>query len=74
MLFSVGEIYLAEFTFPLLQKTITEKVKIVRTMDRFKDELATIKGYLIELHFLNLDPLNAKAILEFEYLINQKVS
>lgn len=74
IMFSVGETWKAVFTLPHSQVTITEPVKIVRTMDRYKDEKATTKSYLVEMHFLNLDPLNLKAIAEFEKAINQKLT
>jgi hypothetical protein len=72
--FSVGNTYKAEFSLPLSQHVISENVKIVRTMDRFIDGKATVKGYLVEMHFLNISPMTAKAIKEFEIAINQKSS
>jgi hypothetical protein len=72
LLFSVGEIYSAEFVIPFFEKTIKENVKIVRTMDRYLDQKATIKGYLVEMHFTNLSRENAKSIAEFESAINQR--
>lgn len=70
--FSVGDFFTVEFTLPFSHHTIVEKVRVVRTMDRFKDEKATIKGYLVEMHFLHLSSLNARFIGDFTSSINQK--
>ncbi len=72
MLFSVNEHLIAEFALPLSNQTLRENVKVVRTMDHYKDDKAKIKSYLVEMHFLNLSAQHAKAIGEFMAAINQK--
>lgn len=73
VLFKIGNQYKVEFTIPLQNKTITARTTIVKTMDRYKDNKATIKGYLIEMHFLSLSKEDEKAIAQFEKAINQKL-
>ncbi len=70
--FSVGEVYKTELMIPHFQKKISENVRVVKTMDRYLDGKAKQKVYIVEMHFLKLGPINAKAIAEFELAINQK--
>ena len=72
-LFKIGEQYKVEFTLPLYNKTIAENIKIIKTMDRYKDSKATLKEYIIEMHFLSLSKEHEKAITQFETAINQKL-
>lgn len=73
VLFKIGEQYKIEFTIPLQNRTITARTTIVKTMDRFKDNKATVKSYLIEMHFLSLNKEDERAIAQFERAINQKL-
>lgn len=73
VLFKIGDQYKVEFTIPLQNKTITARTTIVKTMDRYKDSKATLKGYLIEMHFLSLSKEDEKTIGQFEIAINQKL-
>lgn len=73
VLFKIGDQYKVEFTIPLQNKTITTRTTIIKTMDRFKDSKATVKGYLIEMHFLSLSKGDENAIGQFEKAINQKL-
>lgn len=71
--FKVGVIYKVDFTIPYSNHRITEQVKVVKTMDRYLDDKATIKGYLVEMHFIKLNLQNTKAIKKFTVDINQKL-
>lgn len=73
VLFKIGDQYKVEFTIPLQNRTITARTTIMKTMDRYKDAKATIKGYLIEMHFLSLSKEDERAIGQFETAINQKL-
>ncbi len=73
VLFKIGDQYNVEFTLPYFNKTITEKIKIIKTMDRYKDAKATMKGYLVEMHFLSINKEHERAISDFERAIRQKL-
>jgi len=69
--FNIGNQYKVEFTLPLHNKTIIENIKIIKTMDRFKDSKATLKEYIIEMHFISLSKEHEKFINQFETAIKQ---
>ncbi len=71
--FYVGQNHQVEFSLPLSNVSIKSNVKVIKTMDRFKDEKATIKEYLVEMHFSNLSKPQIQAIKKFEMDINQKL-
>jgi hypothetical protein len=57
-----------EFTIPSFNKTMSEKVRVIRTTDQFVGTSVTGKSYFVEMHFVNIDHNNVRRIREFEKL------
>lgn len=71
-LYKVGEEVTVTFVIPNFMHKIDEVMKVIKTTDRFKDDKAIAKAYLTELHFIHLDLMQTKKILEFTRAIRQK--
>ncbi len=67
----VGEEFKCDFSIPISHFQIHEAVKVVKTLDRFKDITTKDKIHIIELHFKSLSSEGRKAISQFTSSINQ---